>query len=118
MTRERVDAKGGCNCSPTLDTLPLDDKGNPKHKEGCKRMKFRDVKEVHRAFENHEVDLHARVSVRIKEVTVDENGEQQEALKRVETTVGRSIVSEILPAGLPFEFVDRPLSKKNISNIC
>ena len=117
MTRERVDGKGGCSCSPTLATMPLDDNGNAKHREDCKRMKFRDIKEVHRAFENGEVDLHARVTVRIREVLIEESGERVENIRRAETTVGRAIVSEILPEGLPFELVDRPLSKKNISNL-
>ena len=99
MTRERVDGKGGCSCSPTLATMPLDDNGNAKHREDCKRMKFRDIKEVHRAFENGEVDLHARVTVRIREVLIEESGERVENIRRAETTVGRAIVSEILPEG-------------------
>ena len=117
MTRERVDAKGGCSCSPTLADLPRDENGNPRFKEGCKRMKFRDVKEAHRAYENDEVDLHARVTVRISETLINDDGEKVQQVRRVETTVGRAIVSEILPAGLPFEFVDKPLTKKNISNL-
>ena len=117
MTRERIDAKGGCSCSPTIESLPRDEAGNPKHREDCKRMKFRDVKEAHRAYENGEVDLHARVTVRIREVIIDENGQKTETKRRVETTVGRAIVSEIMPAGMSFSEVDRPLSKRNISNL-
>jgi DNA-directed RNA polymerase subunit beta' len=35
--------------------------------------------------------------------------------KRVETTVGRALLSEILPKGLPFEFINKALKKKEIS---
>jgi DNA-directed RNA polymerase subunit beta' len=35
----------------------------------------------------------------------------------VETTLGRALLSEILPPGLPFSFVDRPLKKKEISRL-
>jgi len=48
MTREKVNAKG----------------------EG---MMFADVVEARRAYDNREAELHARVTVRIKEVTLDEN---------------------------------------------
>jgi DNA-directed RNA polymerase subunit beta' len=36
---------------------------------------------------------------------------------RAETTVGRSLLSEILPKGLPFEFINRALKKKEISKL-
>src|SRR5690606_27163860 len=38
-------------------------------------------------------------------------------LKRFETTVGRALLSEILPQGLPFSALNRPLKKKVISRL-
>ncbi len=80
-------------------------------------MLFADIAEVARAYESRQVELHAKISVRIKEVVVGADGERTDKITRYETTVGRSLLSEILPAGLPFETINRPLKKKEISNI-
>ncbi|MCC6592995.1 MAG: DNA-directed RNA polymerase subunit beta', partial [Xanthomonadales bacterium] len=80
-------------------------------------MAFSDVKEVHRAYSAHKVDLHAKVRVRIVETEIAEDGSR--AMKRTltETTVGRALLSEILPAGMPFALVNQPLTKKAISGL-
>ncbi|MFT5133114.1 MAG: DNA-directed RNA polymerase subunit beta', partial [Gammaproteobacteria bacterium] len=78
-------------------------------------MKFANVDEVHRAYEGKHVQIHAKVSVRIKEVAIDDNGESTETLTRVETTVGRALLSLILPEGLPFSLVNQTITKKSIS---
>ena len=78
---------------------------------------FADIAEVTRAYETRQVDLHAKVSVRIKETQVGANDERTETITRYETTVGRALLSEILPAGLPFETINKPLKKKEISRI-
>src|SRR6266850_2052307 len=63
-------------------------------------MSFTDVAEVHRAYENKFVELQTRITVRIKEYDVDrETNEKTEKITRYETTVGRALLSEILPAG-------------------
>jgi DNA-directed RNA polymerase subunit beta' len=80
-------------------------------------MSFADVAEVSRAYESRQVDLHARVWVRIREVEIAEDGETREKCTRYETTVGRALLSDILPAGLPFELLNRPLKKKEISRL-
>jgi DNA-directed RNA polymerase subunit beta' len=80
-------------------------------------MVFADVSEVLRAYESRQVDLQAKVVVRIKEMQVDDNGEHQEKHTRYETTVGRAILSEILPAGLPFSMVNKALKKKEVSRL-
>jgi DNA-directed RNA polymerase subunit beta' len=80
-------------------------------------MLFADISEVARAYETRQVDLHAKISVRIKEVVVGAGGERSDKVTRYETTVGRSLLSEILPAGLPFDTINRPLKKKEISKI-
>ena len=92
MTREKVNAKG----------------------EG---MIFADVTEARRAYDNRVADLHARITVRIKEVTLDADKNRVETTRRVETTLGRALLSEILPPDLPFSYVDRALKKKEISRL-
>ena len=89
MTRERADAKGT-------------------------GMVFSDVSEVHRAFETGAVDLHAKVRVRV-ETKID--GALEESRKRllVETTVGRALLSELMPEGLPFDLVNRVINKRSLS---
>src|SRR6266540_2934905 len=80
-------------------------------------MLFADIAEVTRAYESRQIDLHAKISVRIKETQVGANGERTEKITRYETTVGRALLSEILPVGLPFETINKPLKKKEISRI-
>jgi DNA-directed RNA polymerase subunit beta' len=80
-------------------------------------MKFSNVDEVHRAYEGKHVQIHAKVSVRIKDVVTDENGETQEIPNRVDTTVGRALLSRILPEGMPFSMVNQTLTKKNVSQL-
>lgn len=81
-------------------------------------MVFADVEEVHRAYENGVVELHAKVRARIKEYPLDEaTGEYVEKIRFVETTVGRAILSELLPKGLSFDLVNATMNKKTLSNL-
>ncbi len=85
-------------------------------------MTFADISEVLRAYENKEVELASRVNVRITEyVLVDKDavGDARFAPKITlqATTVGRAILSEILPKGLPFSVLNKPLKKKEISRL-
>jgi DNA-directed RNA polymerase subunit beta' len=80
-------------------------------------MAFADVGEVSRAYESGKVDLHAKVAVRIREFDVTPDGERTPKVTRYDTTVGRALLSEILPAGLPFENINKPLKKKEISRL-
>ncbi len=80
-------------------------------------MSFANLAEVSRAYESRQVELHARCWVRIKEYDVAEDGTKKERLTRYETTVGRALLSEILPAGLPFELINKSLKKKEISRL-
>jgi DNA-directed RNA polymerase subunit beta' len=75
-----------------------------------------DVSEVKRAVESRQLDLHARITVRIKEYEHDGEG-WKEKLTRYSTTAGRSLLSEILPKGLPFKAIDKALKKKEISKL-
>ncbi len=78
---------------------------------------FANIAEVSRAYETREVDLQARIIVRLKEMQKDEAGQLQEKLVRYETTVGRALLSEVLPAGLPFALINKSLKKKEISRL-
>ena len=90
MTRERIGAKG----------------------EGSL---FVNIDEARRAYETGHADLHARCRVRIREVIKHKDGSLTDRTSIKETTVGRAMVFAIVPEGLPFELVDRPLGKKQIS---
>jgi DNA-directed RNA polymerase subunit beta' len=89
MTRERIDARG-------------------------QGMILADVEEVHRAYENQEVELHARVKVRVQTVSPDDDSPQK---RLVETTVGRALLSDIMPAGLDFELINQAMNKRAISRV-
>ena len=80
-------------------------------------MMFPDVSEVIRAYDNKEVELATRITVRIVEFPRNEEGGFDQTLTRYETTVGRAILSEILPKGLPFSVLNRSLKKKEISKL-
>jgi DNA-directed RNA polymerase subunit beta' len=79
-------------------------------------MVFSDVREAHRAYENKQADLHARVKVRLVEY-VNEAGELTPVTRLFETTVGRALLSEILPRGLPFALINQDMTKKAISGV-
>jgi DNA-directed RNA polymerase subunit beta' len=81
-------------------------------------MIFSDVGEVLRALANGVVEITARVSVRLTEQVRDPvSGEFVPRTSLVDTTVGRALLSEILPPGLPFANINRALKKKEISRL-
>src|SRR4030081_581986 len=90
MTRERVGARG----------------------EG---MFFSDVGEVHRAYESRTIDLQAKIKVRLSEYIRDPSGKLVQRRRLVETSVGRALLSEILPKGLSFDLINIDMTKKAIS---
>ncbi|MGI9334729.1 MAG: DNA-directed RNA polymerase subunit beta', partial [Gammaproteobacteria bacterium] len=53
----------------------------------------------------------------ITDYVIDESGEPVPATRMVDTTVGRSLLSEIMPQGLSFDLVNTTLKKKQISNL-
>jgi DNA-directed RNA polymerase subunit beta' len=77
-------------------------------------MFFSDVQEAHRAYESRTVHLQAKVKVRLREY-VQENGELKPRRRLVATTVGRALLSEILPRGLSFDIINIDMTKKAIS---
>ncbi len=96
MTRERVNDKG----------------------EG---MVFADIQEVSRAYRSGQVGLQARVKVRVTQKLFNENRELIESTEIIDTTVGRTLVYEIVPDGMPYSHVNNTMSNKDISrliNLC
>lgn len=85
-------------------------------------MVFANITEVVRAYEAGQVELASRVAVRITEYEiVDKKAEGDarfaEKTKIYQTSVGRAILSEILPKGMSFEEINKPLKKKEISRL-
>ncbi len=80
-------------------------------------MIFADTSEVHRAYESRLVELQAKIKVRVREVSIDESGARHESIRRVDTTVGRALLFEILPDGMSFDLVNQNMTKKSISRL-
>ncbi|RNF81626.1 DNA-directed RNA polymerase subunit beta' [Montanilutibacter psychrotolerans] len=80
-------------------------------------MAFANVAEVKRAYDNRVVQLHAKCKVRISEIVANEDGSRESKTSIVDTTVGRALLREILPDGLPFALANVELTKKNISRL-
>ncbi|MFA7438864.1 DNA-directed RNA polymerase subunit beta', partial [Castellaniella sp.] len=80
-------------------------------------MFLADLAEVQRAWDNGVVDLQTRITTRLPEFVKGENGDWVEETHRFETTVGRALLSEILPHGLPFSVLNKSLKKKEISRL-
>ncbi len=80
-------------------------------------MVFANLSEVHRAYDNRVVELHAKVKVRTAEVDIAADGTRTHKRTIIETSVGRALLAEILPEGLPFALVNTELNKKSISRL-
>ncbi len=65
---------------------------------------FGSPEEVRIAYDAGHLDLHARINVRFQE-------------KRIETTVGRIVLYEIVPNEIPFETINKVMSKKDITDL-
>ncbi|MBY6188687.1 DNA-directed RNA polymerase subunit beta' [Marinobacter hydrocarbonoclasticus] len=80
-------------------------------------MLLSSVEEAEKVYRGGLVDLHARVKVRITDSYKTEEGEIVEERKIVDTTIGRAILSMILPKGLPFALINQDMGKKPISAV-
>ena len=78
---------------------------------------FSDIPEMIRALENGAVEITARIAVRLTEYVKGADGAWVPETKLVDTTVGRALLSEILPKGLPFSNINKALKKKEISRL-
>ncbi len=72
--------------------------------------KFYSPEEVMIAYNEGQLDLHAKIHIRVK---VEENG--QLVMRRIQTTTGRVIFNEAVPANIPY--VNELLTKKNLKNV-
>ncbi|MEI8594142.1 DNA-directed RNA polymerase subunit beta' [Photobacterium sp. SP02] len=74
--------------------------------------------EAEKAYRTGNAELHARVKVRITEHVKNEQGELVKNTQLVDTTVGRAMLWQIVPKGLPYSLVNtEALGKKQISNL-
>ncbi|QDF65528.1 DNA-directed RNA polymerase subunit beta' [Shewanella sp. SNU WT4] len=80
-------------------------------------MAFACVAEAEKAYRVGVVELHSRVKVRITETHIAENGERTQSRRIVDTTVGRALLSMILPQGMSFDLVNQDMGKKQISKL-
>jgi DNA-directed RNA polymerase subunit beta' len=80
-------------------------------------MVFMDEKEAEKAYRTGHAELHARVKIRITEHVKNAEGEWVPETKLRDTTVGRAILWQVCPEGIPYDLIDRPLGKKPISTL-
>ena len=93
MSRDRVNAKG----------------------EG---MMFASWEEVITGYENKYVELHTKIKLRIPVYERDAKGEFVHVHNKVvDTSVGRAILSSIMPKGLDFGLVNQNMTKKAIAKL-
>ena len=80
-------------------------------------MIFADIDEVNRALATKQVAIHAKIKVRVTEITFDDAGEKQSRTFLVDTTPGRCLLWRILPDGMSFDYVNQVMTKKNVSKL-
>ncbi|RUQ80617.1 DNA-directed RNA polymerase subunit beta' [Legionella septentrionalis] len=74
---------------------------------------FANIQEAQNFYEDGYVDIHAKVKIRMPvDKSVHPSGYQL-----VDTTVGRAILADILPKGMPFSNINKPMTKKAISRV-
>ena len=78
-------------------------------------MSFTGVGEVRKALESGAVSLHSKITCRARIMT----SESELITKRVETTPGRMLLSEVLPKNpnVPFEMINQLLTKRELSSV-
>tara|TARA_B110000240_G_scaffold138056_1_gene152885 strand:- start:97 stop:3432 length:3336 start_codon:yes stop_codon:yes gene_type:complete len=80
-------------------------------------MVFADVAEVQRAYGAKHVDLQAKVKVRVTEYVKAEDGTLEGTDTVTDTTVGRALLSQIMPQGMPYSLINKTMKKKDISTV-
>lgn len=70
---------------------------------------FVSAQEAQNFYESGHIDIHAKIKIRMP----NDDGSYQ----LVETTVGRAILAEVLPKGMPFSTINRTMTKKVISKV-
>src|SRR5216684_1848466 len=75
---------------------------------------FSSPSEVRVAYDHQEVDLQSKITCRMDQFDADG---KPKGRARVETTVGRVILSDILPRKIPFSFINKVMDKKTLGNL-
>jgi len=75
---------------------------------------FSSPAEVRAAYDHHEVDLQARIICRMDQFDGDGKGTGR---ARIETSVGRVLLSDILPKKIPFQSINKTMDKKTLGNL-
>ena len=78
---------------------------------------FANTDEVQRAYRTGQAELHAKIKVRITQTVYAEDGSEVTTTNLEDTTVGRTILFEIAPKGIPFADFNQPMKKKAISTL-
>ncbi|WP_058483752.1 DNA-directed RNA polymerase subunit beta' [Legionella spiritensis] len=78
---------------------------------------FASAQEAQNFYEAGLVDIHAKVKIRMKKDEEDGSDEGRGGHHLVDTTIGRAILSDILPQGMPFSHINRTMTKKTISKV-
>lgn len=80
-------------------------------------MVFTDIKEAEKAYRTGFAELHARVKIRITEHVRNSDGVLEPKITLRDTTIGRAILWQVCPDGMPYDLIDQPLGKKPISKL-
>jgi len=80
-------------------------------------MVFTDIKEAEKAYRTGFAELHARVKIRITEHVRNADGVLEPKITLRDTTIGRAILWQVCPDGMPYDLIDQPLGKKPISKL-
>src|SRR5471032_734171 len=75
---------------------------------------FSSPAEVRSAYDHGEVDLQAKITCRMDQFTVEG---KPDGRKRIDTTVGRVLLSDILPRKIPFAAINKTMDKKTLGNL-
>ena len=78
---------------------------------------FSSTHEIHKALYEKQVELQSKIQLRVTENTDNEKNGLRAKTHRVETTVGRGLIWEIIPEGIPYEVINCDMTKKNISSV-
>jgi DNA-directed RNA polymerase subunit beta' len=78
---------------------------------------FTDSSEILKALDAKTVELQSKIEVRITEKLKNAEGGFDTVVSRKKTTVGRALIWDIVPDGMPYELVNVDMTKKNISRL-
>ena len=78
---------------------------------------FTDSSEILKALDSKTVELQSKIEIRITEKIKNAEGGFDSVTSRKKTTVGRALIWDIVPDGMPYELVNVDMTKKNISRL-